>query len=528
MHRRDLLSAVGAAALATTAAPRAAVRDAHHAARSPRAADHTHPRTANRTDPPTLEPIANVPVRGANDVNVDERGETAYVTRDDGLLVVDVSDPADPTVLAERTGIVADLPRGPTGSVRDATVDGDRLLVTTHRRSDDPEGGAALLFDVSDPARPRRVASYEAPAYVHNGDVAGDYAYVIHSDFDRWPMVVLDATDDLAPVAKWSVLDAVPEWAHVHPTVRRLHDLHVVDDVAYLAYTETGAWLLDVSDPTEPTPMANLGGRDPGVVRAFTGNFTFEAFELPGNVAAVRPNGDRSLVAWSKEATDSELTDRVGGPGGVDVWRLHDDRKDGNRDADGRSPAGEPSDAGEPTDAGEHVVTLRPPETTRGITLAKNFGWRGDRLYVAFRTGGVRVYDLADPAAPLLVGAFRRRGDDFHTARAIAEGFVGLTVPSSRTRTTTNHLYTFPEPSGDGAVPAPTGTLYDPAGPTPTPLPPPAGTPTPRRTPPPPERSLDPPNGDGIPGFGPLAAVGSVAVAAALGAGRRIVGEQQS
>lgn len=407
MRRRALLSAVGTAAFGL---PLAGVRvDGER---------------------PTLEPLARVPIRKAADVNVDAAGETAYVTTQTGLRVVDVSDPEAPVVLAERQPLLADHANGPLNYVRDATVDGDRLLVTAHiLGSMDSGKSAVLLFDVSDPANPQRVAVHETTYPVHNGDVRGDVAVITASETDRWPMVVLDAADGLSELARWSVLDGAPEWEQVHRSIRRLHDVHLRGDTAYLAYWDAGAWIVDLSDPASPEPVRQLGGRNPATVAASGNRAIVETLKLPGNVTAVRPNGDGSLIAWSKEGDGSTTRDVDRNyAGGFDVW--HAD--------------------------GERAVTIAPPDVTVAETRwSKNFGWRDDRCYVAFRDAGVRAFDLANPTEPMLLAEFANpNDDDFHSARPIASGFVGLTFRGDPDSDPTNHLYTFPEPAGDGAVPA--------------------------------------------------------------------------
>lgn len=391
--------------------------------------------SAGRERRAPFAPRCALVVPRAVDFAVDAAGETAYVTTHRGFVVVDVSDPAAPEPLAVHRSVLADHEQGPVVQVRDASVDGDRLLLTAHSWAGDPQEhlyGAAVLFDVSDPASPDRVAHRRTDYPVHNGSLEGDVAAVTGTLTDRWPMVVLDAGDGLAELGRWSVVDGDERWADVDPSIRRLHDVHLRDGTAYLSYWDAGAWTVDLTDPAAPEPTGQFGGRDPDDVAATDQPAVVQTTEGPGNATATLPNDDGSLLAVSKEASDDTGTDHVGGPGGVHVWR---------------------------TDAGERAVRLRAPRVP-GPSWSKNFGWRGDRLYVAFRRGGVRAYDLADPAEPTLLAAWRNPGPpaDFHTARPLAEGFAGLTSFGGPDAARPTRLYTFPEPTGEDGRPAPTGT----------------------------------------------------------------------
>ncbi len=142
---------------------------------------------------------------------------------------------------------------------------------------------------------------------------------------------------------------------------------------------------------------------------------------------------------------------------------------------------------------------------------AHNFAWRGDRLYTSWYQGGVRVYDLADPADPRLLAAWRDPDRaQFFAARPAAEGFVASSAAESEGGTEAgtglrSGLYTFPEPDADGR-PAPTRTPVEPPW-TPTPERPatPTATGTPEPTPTATPTDAGTPSDDTGPGVGVLA-----------------------
>ncbi len=412
-HRRTVLRGVaGAAAVGVVGTA---------AARSP---------DGPATSPAGMEPAGTLQVDGLSEVVVDESGAVAYGALRTGYVTVDVSDPADPRVLAERRGILSDYENGPLDGVFEVAVSGDRLLVAG------PNGGrgfsAFALVDVSDPSAPERVAANPTSYPIHNASIEGEVAYLTDSTRGVEAVVVVDVgDDDPERVARWDPTYAGYESGNCH-------DLYAQDDVLYVAYWDAGSFLLDVSDPASPALIA----RTQNVADDGAGSSTFG---LPGNSHYVQPNADATLLAVGREAWDDPDSEAREGPGPVDVF-----------------------DVADPTDP-EHLTTLAPPEdppSDRGHT-AHNLGWRGDRLYTSWYRGGVRVYDLSTPSDPTLLGTFRDETASFWTAKPIAGGFVGSSFQDPTVEDRTDRydgvgasLYVFEAPEGDGS-PAPT---TDPVG----------------------------------------------------------------
>ncbi|NHN60525.1 MULTISPECIES: LVIVD repeat-containing protein [Halorussus] len=428
MRRRSYLrsvGAVGACALAPTVA-------------SARGDD----RTGSSMSP------SSVSLTGALEAVVGDDGTTVYVAAHDGFGVVDASDFANPEVVAERRGLLADREFGPLREIYDVSVSGDRLLVAGPRTGlYNEELGGFLLYDVSDPADPKQVAFFETDHGIHNAFLDGDTAYLTGTGLDAEPLVVVDlAGDRPEEVARWSVVDENEAWRDVESVVRSCHDVYVQDGTAYVAYWDAGTWLLDVSDPANPTPELHLGGRKPAAIHDAGERSVIEALELPGNSHYVAPNEDGSLLAVGREAWDNGDTDRTGGPGGITLWDV----------ADRSSP--------------ERLVRLAPPTfEDRSEYLNRtshNFAFRGDRLYTSWYGGGVRVYDVSAPAEPTLLDAWAKPDrTTFWTAQPADGGFVAssrfdptkreqLSRKEKRKPAESAKLFTFPEPSGEDPRPA--------------------------------------------------------------------------
>lgn len=486
-----------------------------------------------------FEPLGTLGIDGLSEVVVDESGTVAFGALRKGFVVVDVSDPADPTELARVTGILEDVENGPVHDVYDVKVSGDRLLVGGPRHAGGRDEARGFeIYDVSDPATPARVTGSPTDHGIHNGFIRGDTVFLTGTGASREPLVIYDASVDPAEeVARWSVEAADPAWKPVPTLYRTCHDVYVQGNVAHIAYWDAGTWLLDVSDPANPTAIAGIGGVPPGSLPRDAGSgFPPKLRELPGNSHYVQPSPDGTLLAVGKEAWNDDDTDRDGGPGGIEIW----DR----------------SDTANPT----RLTVLAPPGEDH---TSHNFGWRGNRLYTSWYGGGVRVFDLSDPESPSLLAEWADpETTSFWTAKPASEAIVASSYVDPRTGREERFdgigatLYTFPEPGNSGVEAAATVTPRptDPAVSAPTSTPAPTRNPTPTRTPgsttdsrsttrQPPRTAVDPTTtprtnrpgdpdetttetqdesaGGAAPGFGVLAALAAGGIAAwRLAAGR--------
>ncbi|AGN00593.1 hypothetical protein L593_03210 [Salinarchaeum sp. Harcht-Bsk1] len=336
-------------------------------------------------DPGSYEPLGSVDLEGTRELVSSDDGSTAFLAVDDGIATVDCSTPSDPTVLAERRGVLADDPDGPLGLVWDVSLSGDRLLAAGPAQ---PVPGsalqAALLFDVADPADPQLLDVYSTEFPIHNCYLEDGYAYLTAYDGEGNPLVICDAGDGvLTEVGRWSLFDHDPAWSDVHTALRQLHDVTVQDGVAYLPYWDAGTYLVDVSDPTAPSYLGHTSVRgrsamtDVGLVEIQRG-----LLAPPGNSHFVTPDESGDLIAVGREAWAVPQGDcSVGGPAGIDLY-----------------------DASDPTEITHHA-TIDPPESyanTRSgwFTTAHNVDLRDGRCYSSWYFGGVKVHDVSNPGAP--------------------------------------------------------------------------------------------------------------------------------
>ncbi|WP_415379884.1 LVIVD repeat-containing protein [Halosimplex sp. TS25] len=471
MHRRQFLRATASLGVPAAVGALSSRDGTAHPTKSTESNTTTATGTSTPTPTPTAaaatptsgyEPVGSVAVEGATEAVTSPDGETAFVATFDGFAAVDLSDPAEPTILVEKRDI---SPPGTTQvmqGIQDVKYDDGRLLVAAPANYD-PDGFHGIaLYDVSDPANPDLLRAFQTAYPIHNCDLDGGYAYLTGNNRDDNPLVVVDVDrDEPAEVARWSLFDHDPVWESVPLRLRTLHDVFVSDGRAYLAYWDAGTWILDVSDPANPTYVADVRERSPEELADLRGlAVAREGKEPPGNDHYAATDPDGSLLAVGKETWNSNFgkdettpgPDDPGGPSGIDLYDLSDPERP------------------------EHLSTIDPPTTAdpniNGVwTTAHNFEIAAGHLYSSWYRGGVMVHDLSDPTDPERVRYFRRSSEtSFWTAQLAAPGEA--VIASSRANPSAPEaparLYVFPDVTRATPTPDPTRSPTDSGGRTPT------------------------------------------------------------
>ncbi|MFC3957262.1 PKD domain-containing protein [Halovivax cerinus] len=224
------------------------------------------------------DPLGTVQIEGTtNEAVTGDDGTVAYVSRDTGFVTVDISDPSNPTVMANL---------GDTGisGILDAKVDGDRLFLAGRRDIG--------LYDISDPANPTQLDAFDNGFGIHNSFLVDDIAFAINDPVAE--IVMYDVSnDEFDEIGRYQ-----PSGLGDNPL---LHDLWVQDDVMYMAYWNDGTPMVDISDPTNPELI--------GTVRDGSDMF-------PNNDHYVQVNEDASIIIIGKEAFGDGL--------GVEIWDIAD------------------------------------------------------------------------------------------------------------------------------------------------------------------------------------------------------------
>jgi len=381
---------------------------------------------AGRTSahPEPFEPLGSLEISGTKEAVVGDDGTTVYLATTSGFAVLDVSLPSDPVLLAEERRLLEERANGPLGGIYDVAVDGDRLLVVGRAHPDENAIHAAVLYDVSDPESPVQMAVHETEYPIHNADLVDGFAYLTATDGSRNPLVILDIQEELGESARYSILEQDKRWADVKPILWTIHDVTVHDGVAYLAHWEAGTWMLDVSDPTEPTYRSHVATQSPEMLASHDSERAQRAYSsLPGNAhyATVGDAGD--VLGVGREAW-AQSPGGDGGPGTIELYDV----------ADSQSPT--------------KLATIQAPETPDATrdgtwTTAHNFELTGGTLYSSWYQGGVKIHDIQTPSSPTELAWWHESSEaSFWTLRQAR----GCLVASSFRPT--EGLYTFPDHAG--------------------------------------------------------------------------------
>ncbi len=154
----------------------------------------------------------------------------------------DVTDPGNPTI----TDSVAFDGR----RVNDVKINADAsLAVVTSENAANRRNGITVL-DLSDPVHPRQVSHFtdQMTGGVHNTWIDGDLVYAIN--YGTHDVKIVDIADPAAP-------RLVGEWG-LPKEGRYLHDVTILDGLAYLSYWDDGMVIVDVGNgvkggtPTDP------------------------------------------------------------------------------------------------------------------------------------------------------------------------------------------------------------------------------------------------------------------------------------
>ena len=212
---------------------------------------------------------------GGGQVVVD--GHVAYIAHmkaPDGTTLVDVSDPKSPRRLA---GV--DVPPG-THSHKVRAANGIMLAnreAHPHRSDGDVTGGL-VIFDVSDPSRPREINFWRSGGGgVHRFTFDGRFAY-LSPEMDGYVgniVLILDLADPTRPQevgrwwmpGQWKAGGETPSWPGRH---HRCHHPIRSGDRLYVSYWHGGFVILDIADMSKPTFVSGLDWSPPFITPTHT------------------------------------------------------------------------------------------------------------------------------------------------------------------------------------------------------------------------------------------------------------------
>jgi hypothetical protein len=284
------------------------------------------------------------------------QGNYAFVGEGPQLTILDISNPASPTV----TGKTQPLP----------DIVGCIAFLSGYIYVADGQGGLRII-DVSDPSAPFEAGFYDTPGDADEVSVAGSFAYVADSSGLR----IIDISDPSAPFE-----------AGFYDT-GYANDVAVSGSFAYVAVS-SGLRIIDISDPSAPfeagfydTPdyamgvtiasnYAYVADRDAGlrIIDISDPSAPFEAgfYDTPNYAWGVTLDGSYAYVA-----------DWYAGVRIIDI-----------------------SDPSVPFEAGFYDT----PDSAYEVAIAGSYAYVADH-------GALRIIDISNPSAPFEAGFYYQPGN---------------------------------------------------------------------------------------------------------------------
>ncbi len=231
----------------------------------------------------------------------------------------DVSEPSAPVIVDSLT---VDGRR-----VNDVKINDDRTIaIVTSENASNRRNGITLI-DISNPADPETITHYTQglTGGIHNVWFVGDLVYAINDG--TLDVHIIDISDPANPFE-------AGRWGLDKPN-KYLHDVSVVDGIAYLSYWNDGLVMLDVGDgrwggtPTAPQPISSynylydingaLYGNTHHAIRY--GDYVFLGDEIFGCPGCEGPRGYIHVVDVSDIENPREVAEyRLPEAGSHNLW----------------------------------------------------------------------------------------------------------------------------------------------------------------------------------------------------------------
>ena len=321
----------------------------------------------------------------------------AHESAPKNFTAVDVTDPRRPKVVVQ-----TDMPHANVRS-NSLEVSGNLMAVAYQVSTPGLAPAGFDLFDISEPERPRLLSHFDASAPHSRGAhclwfVDGQTVHMACSDPELVPRNqkddqiyrIVDVSNPTSPkaVGRWH-LPGTMEGDDAPPPERlapqfdsgfRAHNTNVFPerpDRCYLAYLDGGAFIMDISDLSNPKPISRFVNSPP-----FKG-FTHTALPL----------FERNLLIVSDETVQDDAADW---PKLVWVVDMSDER---NLVSISTLPM-------PPVDVFKHRGGRYGAHNVHENTPVPG-SWKSEDIIVcSFFNGGIRAYDIRDPFSPKEVAYF--------------------------------------------------------------------------------------------------------------------------
>jgi len=208
----------------------------------------------------------------------------------DWMKAWDVTDPSSP--------VLTDSVRVDARRINDVKIHPDRRIGIITREGASNRRNGVVLLDLTDPAHPTILSEYEETVTggVHNVWIDGenDLVYACHNGTSELHILDISDPENVREVGRWGL----------DKEAKTLHDVIVQEGYAYLSYWDDGLVILDVGagshggTPTEPALVSRIAYPEGNTHVAWrAGDYVFVGDEIfPDDWSADRPIEARGFI----------------------------------------------------------------------------------------------------------------------------------------------------------------------------------------------------------------------------------------
>ena len=197
-------------------------------------------------------PIDNSGSVRSHNISIDTSKGFAYLegTSTKHVTIFDLSDPELPVYV----GAINSL------SIHDLYARNDTLYLA------EKNAHTFSIWDLSDKSNPVMLVRKEIPnaGYVHTIWPTNNSRYVVRAEETPGKTVKIWDVSDYNNITK------VGEWLG---SSRLAHNPQVLDNLLFISHYQSGIYVVDISDPTNPTEIAHYDTYPPGEAAEFNGNW---------------------------------------------------------------------------------------------------------------------------------------------------------------------------------------------------------------------------------------------------------------
>ena len=240
-------------------------------------------------------PIDNLGNVRSHNISIDTSMGFAYLEGNslNRVTIFDLSDPELPTF----AGTINDL------LIHDLYARNDTVYLA--------EGGSPFfntpffsIWDLSDKSDPKLLVRKEIPnaGYVHTIWPTNNSQYVVTTE--ETPGKTVKIWD----VADYNNIKLVGEWLG---SSRLAHNAQVMDDLLFISHYQSGFYIVDISDPSNPTEIAHFDTYPAGESAEFNGNWGVYQYTQNGMVFASDFEGRLTVLNFNRNPIGIDVDNRM-------------------------------------------------------------------------------------------------------------------------------------------------------------------------------------------------------------------------